>query len=169
MLVFLVLGSIGLLLLALSLVADGLDLPDVAAVDLDAAGGTGLLPILAAALAAFGFGGALLLGTTSAGSGLAALGGAGAAALVGRLSVGAVRSLVRTSGAPTPTVERYVGSFGVVVTGVPPDGLGEVTVRQDGTLQKFSARSDEPLALGTEVCVVETVSPTCLKVRRLVG
>lgn len=170
MLAFLVLGGIGLVLLAVSIAADVLDVSGVDLPGVDALGGASdlvVLPVLSAALAAFGFGGALLLGATASGPGLAALGGAGSAALVGRLAAGLVRMLLRQPLVEAPTGSQFAGSFGTVVTGVPPDGLGEVSVRRDGTLHKFSARADEPLPVGADVYVVGSLSSTCMRVRRV--
>lgn len=172
MLVFLALGAVGLVLLAVSIAADVLDVPGV---DEFVGSGSALgvdqdlvvLPVLSAALSAFGFGGALLLGATSSGPGLAAAGGAGSAVLVGRLAVGLVRMMLRQPVVETPNGSHFVGAFGTVVTGVPPDGLGEVSVRHDGTLHKFSARADEPLPVGTDVYVLGSLSPTCMRVQRV--
>jgi membrane protein implicated in regulation of membrane protease activity len=164
-LAFLTIGTVGLVLLALSISVDFLDVPgvDSLAVDHDLI----VLPVLSAGLAAFGFGAALLLSATSSGPGLAAAGGAGSAVLVGRLAVSLVRMMLRQPVTEAPNGSHFVGAFGIVVTGVPPDGLGEISVRRDGTLHKFSARADEPLPIGTDVCVLGSLSPTCMRVRRV--
>jgi membrane protein implicated in regulation of membrane protease activity len=57
-----------------------------------------------------------------------------------------------------------VGAIGVVVTPVPEGGYGEVRLAVAGSQLKFNARSEQPLARGTQVFVIEVPSPTSVLV-----
>ena len=160
MLLFLVVGGIGLVLLL-----GGLLLGDVFDGLLDSfdVGGTGLTPALGAALAAFGFGSALL--TASLGAALAALAGLGGALVLGIVAFFLTRSLIGPDSPPVRTSD-LVGVFGTVLTPIPATGLGEVVLPQAGTRVKLSARSHEPVPAGTSVYVTEVLSPTSVAVQR---
>ncbi|MFH8260134.1 hypothetical protein [Streptomyces roseolus] len=160
---FLGLGIGGLLLLVLSLVFDG-----VLEGLLDGLGGLdGLLslPVVAGFVSALGFTGALVLGTSGAGAGVA--GGAGVLAGVG---VGWVtwrfcRVLLHDTHAPAPRGADLAGSSGSVVTAVPADGYGEVLLYLGGQPVKYAARADRPVPRGTEVWVESVLSATSVLVR----
>lgn len=159
MAVFLVVGGLGLVLLLSGLLLGDLLDGLLEAVD----GGTGLTPALGAALAAFGFGGALLVG--SLGAGPAALAGFGIAAVVGTAAFFVTRALLGGPAAPVRSSD-LVGVFGTVVTRIPADGLGEVVVPQAGSRVKLAARSHEPVPSGVPVYVVEVLSATSVVVQR---
>lgn len=160
--VLLVLGAVGLaVVLAGLLLGELLD----GAVDVVVPGdlAPGATPAAGAALAAFGFGGALAL----RGGGLAAplalaLAAAGALA-VGGLAFALARAVV---GEPVaaPTGNDLYGVFGSLVTAVPPGGYGEVTIVVHGTRRKLSARAEEPLPAGAPVYVLEVLSETSVLV-----
>lgn len=159
MLVLYVLGAVGLVLLVGGLLlGDALDSVFDA---LDA--GPGLTAALGAALAAVGFGGALLaapfgllVGTLLGGAvGLAV--GVGVFLIV-RVALGGPGGAVSTTG--------LLGVFGTVVTRIPDGGLGEVVVPLAGSRVKLSARCEEPLPTGTSVYVVELLSATSVVVQR---
>jgi membrane protein implicated in regulation of membrane protease activity len=67
----------------------------------------------------------------------------------------------------TPTSADLLGTIGVVVTGVPADGFGEVRVTVAGQPMKVYARADRPLVRGTRVMVIEVPSPTSVLVEPL--
>lgn len=155
MLAFVLVGSVGLLVLLLSVVladaVDGvLDLP-----------GDLTLPALGAGTAAFGFGGALVLRST--GTLLAVLAGAVAAVVVGTAAALATRALIGGDQAPVRSADLY-GVFGTVVTRIPARGYGEVSVPQGGSLVKLSAKAEQPLPAGTPVYVTEVLSATSVVV-----
>lgn len=153
MLIFLIVGSLGVLLLL-----GGLLLGDV----LDGFGdGIGLA--LGAALGAFGFGGALLLGPY--GTTVAVLGGLGAAVVLGAAAYAIARVLIGSDAPPVRTAD-LVGVFGTVVTRIPSDGLGEIILPQAGSRVKLAARSHEPVPAGTPVYVTEVLSSTSVAVQR---
>lgn len=159
MVLFLVLGGFGLVLLLSGLlfgdVFDGL----LEAFD----GGTGLTPALGAALAAFGFGAALL--TAPLGTGLAALAGLGLASVVGVAAFFLTRTLLGGPSVPVRTGD-LLGVFGTVITRIPDAGLGEVVLPQAGSRVKLAARSYEPVPAGTPVYVTEVLSATAVAVQR---
>src|SRR6266511_207201 len=173
---FLAIGGFALLLLVLSLIGGHLHLghvhfhtghghvhfghPD---------GGTELsLPVIAGFLGAFGFGGAIA--ATLAG-------GHGALALMVALVVGVlaavptaflagklVHAAMNMATDATLSSQDLVGTTGVVVTPVPAGGYGEVRLAVAGQQIKFNARAAQPLALGTQVFVIEVPSPTSVLV-----
>lgn len=152
MLLFLIVGGVGLLLLV-----GGLLLGDV----LDP--GDGLTPAIGAGLGAFGVGGALLLGPL--GALLAAAGGAVAAVALGVAAYALTRALIGRDSPPVRTTD-LIGVFGTVVTRIPAEGLGEVVLPQAGTRVKLAARSYEPVPSGTPVYVTEVLSSTSVTVQR---
>ncbi|MCX5366599.1 hypothetical protein OG864_48785 [Streptomyces sp. NBC_00124] len=162
---FLGLGITGVVLLALSLVFDGV-LDSVLDGALDSAfDGWLSLPVVAAFVAMTGFGGALALGAAGAGPGGAtAVGvvcGLGTAWLTYRFS----RVLMRDQTALAPTGNDLVGTSGNVVTAIPVDGYGEVLLQLAGQPIKFAARSAGPVARGVEVWVEAPLSATSVTVR----
>jgi hypothetical protein len=157
---FIVIGVVGLLLLVVSLVLgevfDGL---------FDGIGGDVIsTAAVAGFLAAFGFAGAIAartLGTT-----LSVLVGIVAGVVVGGVAGVVTRTLSRSQTDATPTSLAVVGLAGTVVTAVPSQGYGEVSVTVAGHLTKLNARADGELAVGTPVTVTATLSPTSVFVAR---
>ncbi|GAA3545611.1 hypothetical protein [Streptomyces osmaniensis] len=158
---FLGLGITGVVLLALSLVFDGV-LEGALDGVLD---GWLSLPVLAGFTAMTGFGGAIALGATDAGpavaTGAGALAGLGTAWLTYRFG----RALMRDRTAVTPNGSDLVGSAGKVVTAIPVDGFGEVLLQLAGQTAKFAARCAVPVARGTEVWVESAPTATSVVVR----
>ena len=123
----------------------------------------GATPALGAALAAFGFGGALAVR-----SGDLPVVAACALAAVGAGAVGGAAYLLSRSligdGVPPPRAEALYGVFGTLVTPVPPEGYGEASFVVHGTRRKLSARADAPLPAGTPVYVLDVLSATSVLV-----
>ncbi|RKN43077.1 hypothetical protein [Streptomyces hoynatensis] len=162
---FLGTGIVGVVLLTLSLVFDGvLDGAFDGALD-GVFEGWLSLPVLAGFAAMTGFGGAIVLGTTEAGPAVAtgggALAGLGTAWLTYRLS----RALMRDQTAVTPRGADLVGTAGNVVTAIPAEGFGEVLLHLAGQPLKLAARSAGPVARGTEVWVEAAPTATSVVVR----
>ncbi|EPD62283.1 MULTISPECIES: hypothetical protein [unclassified Streptomyces] len=162
---FLGLGIAGVVLLALSLVFDGL--LDGA---FDGALGGGLdgwlsLPVVAGFVAMTGFGGVIAQAATGVGlvgaTAVGALSGVGTAWLTYRFS----RALMRDRTAVAPTGNDLVGTSGSVVTAIPADGFGEVLLQLAGQRLKLAARSATPVARGAEVWVEAAPSATSVLVR----
>lgn len=159
MLLFLIVGGIGMVLLLGGLLFDhGLDHLTEALT-----GGTGVTPALGAALAAFGLFGALLV--EPAGTTVAVLGGLAGAVVLGAAALYLTRALI---GGDTGAVRTsdLVGVFGTVVTRIPSGGLGEVVLPQAGSRIKLAARSYEPVPAGAPVYVTEVLSATSVAVQR---
>ncbi|HVM19251.1 MAG TPA: NfeD family protein [Egibacteraceae bacterium] len=160
MTVFVIIGAVGLALVVVSLIfGDVLDgVLDFA--HFDVTDGWLSTPVLGAFLAAFGFAGALLLRGLQVSLLGATAGGVAAGVLLSGLTLGMVRALMNMPTDPTPRTADLVGAIGTVVTRIPGDGLGEITVSAAGQRVKLAARSDKPIAYGTTVVVVEVTSPT---------
>jgi membrane-bound ClpP family serine protease len=146
------------MLLAVSVALDGLD----ASIDLFEIGPGWLsLPVVAAFLAAFGFGtGALVgnLGGLAVAPGIAA--GVGFAALAARLTAAAIRMPTDV----TDTESALLGSLGRVVTPPAPPRYGEVLLHRPSGPVKVGCTAAEPIATGTEIVVVDVVSSTLVVV-----
>jgi hypothetical protein len=161
----LIVGAVGVGLLLLSLVLG--DFLDGVFDGLDIDGG-GLLSteVIGAFLGAFGFGGALLLGTTAATLPVAIAGGLGAGVVGGGVALGIVRTLMRMPTDATPRSADLTGKLGRVITRIPDDGLGEIAVSHHGHRVKLSARSEQPIPSGVDVVIVDVLSPTSVMVTR---
>ncbi|MDP9405343.1 MAG: hypothetical protein M3O86_01910 [Actinomycetota bacterium] len=162
--VFVVVGAVGLGVIVIALVfGDVLDgmLPDIALGD---SGGLLSTEVVGSFLAAFGFGGALLMGLGKAPLGAATAGALAAGVLMGGAAFAVTRSLLQMPTDPTPRTADLVGRLGTVITRIPASGLGEVAVVHAGQRVKLSARADAPLASGTNVVVVDVTSPTSVVV-----
>ena len=185
--VFLIIGGFALLLLVLSLLGGGhlhlghfhvghlhLGHLHLGHAHLGHAGGGGhggaelSLPVIAGFLGAFGFGGAIVesLLPDRGGTGLliAVVVGLLAAVPTGWLAGRLVNAAMNMSTDATLTSNDLVGTVGVVITPVPVGGYGEVRLAVAGQQIKFNARSDQPLALGTRVFVIEVPTPTSVLV-----
>ncbi|MEU5891920.1 hypothetical protein ABZ835_34585 [Streptomyces sp. NPDC047461] len=162
---FLGLGITGVLLLALSLIFDGV-LDSVLDGALDGAfDGWLSLPVVAALVAMTGFGGALALGAAGAGPGGATAVGVACGVGTAWLTYCFSRALMRDQTALTPTGNDLLGTSGNVVTAIPADGYGEVLLQLAGQPVKFAARSAGPVARGAEVWVEAALSATSVAVR----
>lgn len=123
----------------------------------------GATPAAGAALAAFGFGGALALRSGGLGIGTAGALGALGAVAVGTASYRLSRSLIG-DGVPPPGPDALYGVFGRLVTPVPAHGYGEASFVVHGTRRKLSARAEHPLPAGTPVYVLDVLSATSVLV-----
>ncbi|MFF5231169.1 NfeD family protein [Dactylosporangium sp. NPDC000521] len=156
--VFLIVGGLGILVLALSLLLGDLFHFDV---DHPDAGGLFSLPAIAGFIGAFGFGAAIVsaLGVPG-GSAVAALGGLVAAVPTAWFATRLARMAMNMRTDATPTQRDMIGTTGVIVTPITANGFGEVRISLGGQPVKLSARADHPIALGTRVLVVEATSST---------
>ncbi|OKJ92534.1 hypothetical protein AMK26_34860 [Streptomyces sp. CB03234] len=162
---FLGLGIAGLVLLAASLVLDG-----VLEGFLDGAldglfDGWLSLPVIAGFVSMLGFTGAIVLGSTGLGAGPATgagvVTGVGAGWLTWKLS----RALMRDRSAVAPSGDDLIGTAGSVVTAIPADGYGEVLLRVAGQPVKFAAKASVSVQRGTEVWVEAALSAGSVRVR----
>ena len=164
MTLFLVLGVIGLVLLAVSLVVG-----DVFDGVLDALPGDVFSSaVIGGFVSAFGFGAAL---TDSLGAPL------WLAAVVGTVAGVAfawfaswLTRVVRGGGSDaTVTTDDAVGRDAKVVTGIPDGGYGVVRVQVGGHSLQLNARAEQAVAPGTEVYVTAVLSPTAVSVALVHG
>ncbi|OEJ39516.1 hypothetical protein AR457_20170 [Streptomyces agglomeratus] len=163
--VFLGLGVAGIVLLALSLIFDGI-LEGLFGGVLDGLfDGLLSLPVVAGFLSMFGFGGAIGLGATGLGAGAATGVGVAAGVAAGWLAWRFSRALMRDQTHATPRGTDLVGTSGSVVTAIPADGYGEVMVRLGGQPVKLAAKSAVPVARGAEIWVEASLSSTSVAVR----
>ncbi|MFV0432731.1 MAG: hypothetical protein ACK5LO_01935 [Leucobacter sp.] len=158
--IFLVIGIIGVVLLLISLLLDGIF--DA----LDFGDGPLSLTTIAAFTAIFGF---TAFACVGAGVGTAASGVLGAlAGVVGGALAWWLTRLIR--GAESTTAVSggdLVGSQGAVVLAIPEGGLGEVAVIRHGERISLAASADQPIARGAAVRVVQTVTSTSVRVEPL--
>lgn len=159
---FLIIGACGLVVLLVSLLVGEL-LEGV----LDGVPGDWFsTEVVGAFVAALGFGGALATGL-GAPTGLAVGAGVGAGVLFGAFAAWFTR-LVRSGGEEaTPSTDDVLGWDARVVSPIPADGLGVVTVRRGGHLLRFNARAEVALPTGAEVHVTGVLSPTAVTVAPL--
>lgn len=157
MITFLVIGVAGVLLLLASLV-----IGDVLA-DLDL--GSDLLSgaALAAFLGAFGFGGAIAYDASDS-TGVAIGVGIVVGLLVGAL-VGVVSAQLQRGGDEATVRSRdLTGRSATVVSPIPEDGYGEVSVVIAGHITKLNARARSTLTAGTPVTITAVLSATSVSV-----
>ncbi|WP_340377609.1 hypothetical protein U5640_22730 [Streptomyces sp. SS7] len=164
---FLGLGIAGVVLLALSLVFDGV---------LEGLfGGVGVLdglfdgllslPVIAGFVSMLGFSGAIAMGTTGVDAVGATVIGTPAGIATGWLAYRLSRLLLRDRSGAAPRDDDLIGAPGSVITAIPADGYGEVLVHLAGQPVKLSAKSPTPVARGAEVWVEATLSQTAVSVR----
>ncbi|MDR1513371.1 MAG: NfeD family protein [Propionibacteriaceae bacterium] len=163
MTVFLVLGIIGVVLLALFTFID-----DHLGGIFDAFGGGDWFSgaALAAFLGAFGFGGAIVHSTTGDAT-LAVIVGVAAGLALGGLVAWVLHKLKRTQDQGAPTSDSLLGVEGTVVNAIPEDGFGEVKLLHGGHLVKVNARASWPLPAGQPVTVTDVLSATAVRVAPL--
>ncbi|MCB5180097.1 hypothetical protein [Streptomyces antimicrobicus] len=162
---FLGLGMGGIVLLAVSLVFDGV-LEGFFDGALDGLfDGWLSLPVVAGFVSMLGFTGAIVLGSTGLGPGSAAAAGAVAGAGAGWATYRFGRALLRQGAGSAPHQADLVGSSGRVVTAIPVGGFGEVLLSLGGQPVKYAATADAPLERGCEVWVTATPSTTSVTVR----
>lgn len=126
------------------------------------------LPVVGAALTAFGFGASIAHDQLGAATPLALAAGTALALASGNGAARLTRSAIGMATDGTPTSADLVGTEGRVVTPIDGDRAGEVVVRLAGQPMKLSALategSDAAFASGAEVVVVSVVSPTRVRV-----
>jgi membrane protein implicated in regulation of membrane protease activity len=161
---FIVIGAVGLVVVLASLLLGDLVDGLFDAFDVDFGGGIFSAPVLGSFLAEFGFGAALIMFATGTNATLGALGGLFSGAVVGGLALTMMRSLMNMPTDETPTITGLEGTTGLVITRIPEEGYGEVTIRHHGGQHKYNARATQPLASGTQVRVTGVLSASAVLV-----
>jgi membrane protein implicated in regulation of membrane protease activity len=161
-LTFLLIGGVGLALLAVSLL-----LGDILHLGHPEADGPFSVPAVAGFVGAFGFGGAMAASLTGTGLlaivvGLVVGIAVAIPAAIGTVALARAAGRMRTDA--TPTRADLVGRLGVIVTPIPAQGFGEVRISIGGQPVKLNARADRPVALGAKVFVIEAPTDTSVVV-----
>lgn len=156
---FLVIGLVGLGLVAVSLVLG--DLFDGA---FDAlAGDVFSSAVIGGFVSAFGFGAALMQGIGTPAL-VSVPVGLGAGVVVGWLAWWLTK-LVKDGGSDaTLTADDALGRSGRVITAIPADGFGAVRLMIGGHSVQLNAKAETPVPPGTEVHVTRILSPTAVLV-----
>lgn len=94
---------------------------------------------------------------------------ASAIGLAGGIAVGAgagilTRSLVHSPSPHQITSSDYLGTGATVVTSIPADGYGEVTMTLSGNPLKLAARSKAPIGVGERVVVTAVLNEATVMV-----
>ncbi|WP_406174984.1 hypothetical protein [Streptomyces sp. NBC_00996] len=166
---FLGLGIAGVVLLALSLLFDGVlegVFGGVSALD-GLFDGLLSLPVIAGFVSMLGFSGAIAMGTTGLGAVGATAIGVPAGVATGWLAYRLSRALMSDRSGAAPRDDDLIGVPGSVVTAIPADGYGEILVQLGGQRVKLVAKSPVPVARGAEVWVEEALSHTAVSVRQV--
>ena len=87
------------------------------------------------------------------------VGGVVALALIA-LALGLGRALLRPAARDAAATGNLVGSLATVVTTIPDDGAGEVTISHTDQLLRMNASADGAIAAGATVVVLDVASPT---------
>jgi membrane protein implicated in regulation of membrane protease activity len=163
---FIVIGAVGLAIVIITLllgeIFDGL----LGAFDVDVGGGIFSAPVIGSFLAAFGFGAALIMFAGGVGATAGALGGLASGLVVGGFALMMMRSLMNMPTDATVTTRGLEGARGTVITPIPANGYGEVTIRHHGEQRKYNAQAIEDLPSGTPVEVTGVLSASAVTVAR---
>ncbi|MCX4862248.1 hypothetical protein OG426_09385 [Streptomyces canus] len=164
---FLGFGIAGVVVLALSLVFDGVLEGLFEGVDaLDGLfDGWLSLPVIAGFVSMVGFSGAIAMGTAGLGVAGATAVGVPAGVATGWLTYRLSGALLSDRSGAAPRDDDLIGISGSVVTDIPACGYGEVLVRLNGQPVKLSAKSPVAMARGAEVWVESALSHTAVAVR----
>ncbi len=161
--VFLVIGGVGLAILAASLLFG--EILHFGHVDAD---GPFSLAAIAAFIGAFGLGGAavsaVLPDLGALGLLLAAAAGLLAAVPAAWFAIRLTRAVMNMRTDATLTRGDLIGASGVVVSPVPENGYGEVRLLVAGQQLKYNARADHPIPTGSKVFVIGTPTETSVVV-----
>ena len=160
MLAFLIIGGIGIVLLLIAvIIGDALG----GALDSIGIGADWVTGAVAGFLGAFGFAGALALSLTDS-TLIAAIVGVVAGAGFGALAAWGTRQLQSGGDDSTVRSSALVGVTGTVISAIPEQGYGEISVVVAGHLTKLNARCAEPVPSGHAVIVDAVLSPTSVAV-----
>jgi len=159
-----IIGAIGLAVVVGSLVLGDLLEGAFESLDIDVGGGMFSTPVIGSFLAAFGFGGVLVLTSSDAGPGIATLTGAASGLALSGVSLWITRSLMHMATDDAVRTDDVVGKPAVVVSAIPPGGLGEISLVHLGQRLKYSARADIAIPYGSDVVVVAVLSSSSVMV-----
>ncbi len=160
-LIYLAIGIGGTVLVAVSLLFDGVF---DGLFETGDAGGAFSLPVLAGFMGCFGYAGAI---TASIADDNAAVLGALVGVVVavpGALGISKLTSSLMQQTDETPTATDYVGTTGIVITAIGANKYGEVSIALGGHPRKVSALATTAIPTGTKVTVIDAPSETLVVV-----
>jgi Na+/glutamate symporter len=161
---FLLVGAIGVLLLVVSLLlGDHVDALDSV---FDLGGDWFSGAALAGFLGTLGFGGALAYDATGSAT-VGIVVGVVAGLVIGALVGWTMAKLRGNDSGETVRTSELAWREATVVSAIPADGYGEISLVVSGHLTKLNARANEPLAAGTAVLITAVLSPTSVSVEAL--
>jgi membrane protein implicated in regulation of membrane protease activity len=166
---FIVIGAVGLAIVIITLLLGEIFDGIFGAFDVDVGGGIFSAPVIGSFLAAFGFGAALIMFAGGVGATAGALGGLVSGLVVGGFALAIMRSLMNMPTDATVTTRGLEGVRGTVITPIPAQGYGEVTIRHHGEQRKYNAQAMEDLPIGTPVQVTGVLSASAVTVVRADG
>jgi len=155
---FLVIGGIGIALLLVSLVVG-----DVLDGVLDFGGDLFGAEAVAGFLGAFGFAGAIAMDSTDS-LGTSIVVGLVAGAVIGAAAGWASRILKRGGDESNVRSSDLAGRHGTVISAIPEEGYGQVSVTVAGHITTLNARCPGGLPSGTAVTITAVLSPTSVLV-----
>ena len=120
-------------------------------------------PVLFTGLAAFGGGGLLALNAFGMGQGGSVVAGIGSSVVAGGVAAGLFVVLQRQESKESFKVDQLVGARGRVMLAIPAGKEGKVAVQHQGMTRTFAASSQQAVATGEEVVVVDVLG-TSLRV-----
>jgi hypothetical protein len=161
---FIVIGAVGLGIVLVTLILGEVFEGIFGAFDVDTGGGVFSAPVIGSFLAAFGFGAALIMFSADVGATAGALGGLASGAVVGGFALLLMRNLMNMPTDETVTTRGLEGQRATVITPIPADGYGEVTIRHHGEQRKYNARSDQAMRVGAQATVTAVLSASAVVV-----
>lgn len=161
---FALVGLIGVAMVVGSLVLGDLLEGVFESLDIDVGGGMFSTPVLGSFLAAFGLSAVLVMTSSEAGADTAALAGVAGGVVLASASLWITRSFMHMATDDSVRTDDVVGKPAVVVSAIPADGLGEVSLVHLGQRLKYSARSTTPIPYGGAVVVVAVLSSSSVRV-----
>lgn len=162
---YIVIGSVGLALVVISLLVGEIFDSVFDAFDFDG-GGVMSTPVIGSFLAAFGFGAALIIYTADPGPAVSAFGGLASGIVVGGVALFMTKSLMNMPTDDPVRSSGLLGRTGSVITRIPADGYGEISVTHAGQYMKVTARAAEPIPAGARVVVTDVTSSSSVVVKR---
>lgn len=147
-------AGVAFLLLAVVL-GDVFDFLDF--LNLDVGNGFAATPVFFTAVAAFGGGGLLALGTFETSRGVSVLAGLGTSVVAGGLAAVLFALLRRQEMVEGFNLSQLVGARGRCTLAITPGKEGRVSIQHSGMTRSIGATSSEAIATGDEIVVVDVI------------
>ena len=135
-------------------------------IDIDLGDGFAATPVFFTIVAAFGGGGLLAIGAFEASAGASVFAGLGTSVVAGGLATAFFRVLGKQEAGEGFAIAELVGARGRCTLAIRPGKEGRVAVHARGMTRNITAMSDDEVAVGEEVLVVDALGSS-LKVERI--